>query len=53
MQYTLVYRKVGKVLTHKVKLNKGDLAETLADQKDNILSQLGADKNSPLFAIVK
>ena len=53
MQYTVVYRKSGEVRTHKVNLNRGDLAETLADQKDNILSQLGADKNSPLFAIVK
>ncbi|AHK11215.1 hypothetical protein S140_104 [Shewanella sp. phage 1/40] len=54
MTYTFVYRKGGGVVTSQLKLEVGvDLATAIGESQSDTLKELGADKNSPLFAIVK
>lgn len=54
MTYTFVYRKDSVVATSQLKLEDGvDLATAINESQSETLKELGADKNSPLFAIVK
>ena len=54
MVYTFVYRKNGVPRTAQFKLEDGvDLSKAIAESGRYLLSELEADKNSPLFAIVK
>lgn len=51
-QYTLVYRKFGTIKTTLITCDM-DVAEVLSVDGKDFLESLEADKNSPLFAIVK
>jgi len=54
MEYTFVYRKGGVACSSKIKLDEGiDLAKAIQYGQEETLITLGADKNSPLLAIVK
>ena len=51
-QYTVVYRKFGEVKTHLINCDT-DISEAIGKEGKDLLLSLEADKNSPLFAIVK
>lgn len=53
MEYKFVVR-INRVPTIKrFTLEYGDLAEVISDSRQYILKETGADKNSPIFAIIK
>lgn len=54
MQYTIFFKRDSKLCQDKINLPAGyDLAEAITESKEDLLKELGADKNSLLVARVK